>query len=101
MDADGGFVWQVRSAAQKQTFFGGASAGRDDGCDFFGRKNRAQTMPFSCLFRAFFVPWWRVGVPWGGLTRDAMRAERALVVADGKESGRPHGRTPRFETAGA
>ena len=30
----------------------------------------------------------------GGLSGDGMRAARALAVADGKESGRPHGRTP-------
>jgi len=28
-----------------------------------------------------------------------MCAERALALADGKESGRPHGRTPRFVVA--
>ena len=28
----------------------------------------------------------------GGLSGDAMRAKRALAVAVGKESGRPHGR---------
>jgi len=30
---------------------------------------------------------------------DAMRAERALALADGKESGRPHGHTPVHDGA--
>jgi len=90
----------------KQVFLDGASAVEDDGCDFQGRKNHAQTMPFSYPFRAFFVPGWcrgrGLGCLGGGLTRDChARADRALTVADGKESGRPHGRTPRFVVSGA
>src|SRR5688572_27216337 len=44
----GGFVWQVRAAAEKQTFFSGASAVGCGGCEFRSRKNRVQiTIPFN------------------------------------------------------
>src|SRR5687768_13515555 len=90
---NGGFVWQIRSAAEKQTFSGGASAVEDDGCDFRGRKNRARTMPFWCPFRASFVPRSRcgrgLGCLGGRLTRDAVRAVRKLALANGKKAFAP------------
>src|SRR5687768_4720161 len=70
-----GFVSQFRSASRKKTFFGGANAVGICGCVSLARKNRVQTMSFSCPFRACFVPGscrgGGLGCPEGGVTRDA------------------------------
>src|SRR5688572_23752945 len=47
---------ECRVVTGNNVFSGGASLGGSGGCEFWGRKNRAQTMSFSCPFRALFVP---------------------------------------------